>query len=75
MVVRWEIRSESADRRLGGDRETEPPAHPECFVEAKEMSATFQTPNQPGAYRVFAYLYDGKGGAACANAPFAVRQH
>jgi hypothetical protein len=75
LIVRWEIRSESTDRRLGGDRETEPPAHPECFVESKGLNATFQAPTQPGAYRVFAYLYDGKGGAACANAPFAVRAH
>ncbi len=73
LVVRWEIRSESADRRQGGDRETEPPAHPECFVEAKGLGATFRAPTRAGAYRVFAYLYDGKGGAACANVPFAVR--
>jgi hypothetical protein len=73
LVVRWEIRSESADRRQGGDRETEPPAHPECFVEAKGLSATFQAPRRAGAYRIFAYLSDGKGGAACANVPFAVR--
>jgi hypothetical protein len=73
LVVRWEVRSESTDRRLGGDRETEPAAHPECFVEAKGLDATFQAPARPGAYRIFAYLYDGKGGAACANVPFAVK--
>jgi hypothetical protein len=73
LVVRWELRSESADRRLGGDRETEPPAHPECFIEAKGLEATFRAPSRPGAYRIFAYLYDGKGGAACANVPFAVK--
>ncbi len=72
LVVRWEIRSESTDRRQGGDRETEPPAHPECFVEAKGLDATFRAPTRAGAYRIFAYLYDGKGGAACANVPFAV---
>jgi Glycosyl hydrolases family 2, TIM barrel domain len=73
LVVRWEIRSESVDRRLGGDRETEPPAHPESFVEAMGLKAIFRAPTRPGGYRVFAYLYDGKGGAACANAPFAVK--
>jgi hypothetical protein len=73
LVVRWEIRSESADRREGGDRETEPLAHPECFVEAKGLGATFRAPTRAGAYRIFAYVYDGKGGAACANVPFAVR--
>jgi hypothetical protein len=73
LTVRWELRSESVDRRLGGDRETEPPAHPESFVQAKGLEATFRAPAQPGAYRIFAYVYDGKGGAACANVPFAVR--
>ena len=73
LVVRWEVRSESTDRRQGGDRETEPLAHPECFVEAKGLDATFRAPTRAGAYRIFAYLYDGKGGAACANVPFAVR--
>jgi hypothetical protein len=72
VIVRWEIRSESTDRRQGGDRETEPIAHPECFVVAKGMGATFRAPARAGAYRIFAYLYDGKGGAACANVPFAV---
>jgi hypothetical protein len=73
LVVRWEIRSESTDRRQGGDRETEPMAHPECFIEAKGLDATFRAPNRAGAYRIFAYIYDGKGGAACANVPFAVK--
>jgi hypothetical protein len=73
LAVRWELRSESTDRRSGGDRENEPPAHPERLVEAKGLEATFQAPTEPGAYRIFAYLYDGKGGAACANAPFAVK--
>jgi len=73
VVVRWEVRSESVDRREGGDRETEPPAHPECFVEAKGLDGTFRAPTRAGAYRIFAYLYDGKGGAACANVAFAVR--
>jgi hypothetical protein len=74
LVVRWEVRSESVDRREGGDRENEPPAHPECFVQATGLYATLQAPTRPGAYRIFAYLYDGKGGAACGNVPFAVKQ-
>jgi hypothetical protein len=73
IVVRWEVRSESVDRRLGGDREAEPPAHPECFARAKGLAADFRAPSRAGAYRIFAYLYDGKGGAACANVPFAVK--
>jgi hypothetical protein len=73
LIVRWEVRSESVDRRQGGDQEMEPPAHPECFVTAKGLDARFLAPTRAGAYRIFAYLYDGKGGAACANIPFAVK--
>jgi hypothetical protein len=73
LAVRWEIRSESADRRQGGDRETGPPAHPECVVAASGLEATFRAPDRRGGYRVFAFVSDGKGGAACANIPFAVR--
>lgn len=73
LIVRWEIRSESTDRRQGGDRETEPPAHPECFVRTVGPDATFRAPTRAGAYRIFAYIYDGKGGAACGNVPFAVK--
>jgi hypothetical protein len=73
IVARWEVRSESVDRRQGGDREAEPPAHPECLVEAEGLESTFRAPSRAGAYRLFAYLYDGKGGAATANVPFAVK--
>ena len=48
LFVRWEVRSESADRREGGDHETEPMAHPECFVAAKGLGATFRRQPGPG---------------------------
>ncbi len=73
LTVRWEVRSESNDRRQGGDREAEPPAHPEAFVEARGMEFAFKTPAAEGAYRVFVYVYDGKGHAATANLPFFVK--
>jgi hypothetical protein len=73
LTVRWEIRSESSDRREGGDRESEPIAHPEAFIEAKGTQLTFRAPALQGGYRVFAYAYDGKGNAATANVPFFVR--
>jgi hypothetical protein len=73
LTARWEVRSESSDRREGGDREAEPIAHPEAFVEARGTTFTFRAPSLQGGYRVFAYVYDGKGGAATANVPFYVR--
>jgi hypothetical protein len=73
LTVRWEVRSESVDRREGGDREAEPPPHPESFVEAKGMDFRFKAPTLSGPCRLFVFVYDGKGNAATANVPFLVK--
>jgi Glycosyl hydrolases family 2, TIM barrel domain len=74
LTVRWEVRSESMDRREGGDREAEPPPHPESFVEAKGNDFTFKAPTLTGPCRLFVFVYDGKGNAATANVPFLVKE-
>jgi len=73
LLVRWEVRSEISDRKTGGDSETPPLAHPEAFIESKGMHGEFKAPEVPGAYRLFAYVYDQKGHAATANVPFIVK--
>jgi Glycosyl hydrolases family 2, TIM barrel domain len=73
LTVRWKVRSESTDRREGGDREAEPPPHPESFVEARGMDFAFKAPTLTGPCRLFVFVYDGKGNAATANVPFLVR--
>jgi hypothetical protein len=74
LTVRWEVRSESMDRREGGDREAEPPPHPESFVEARGMDFAFKAPTLDGPCRLFVFVYDGKGNAATANVPFLVKR-
>jgi len=74
LTARWEVRSESADRREGGDQESLPPAHPESIVEARGLSLVFRAPSRPGPYRLFVTLHDGRGSAATANVPFLVRE-
>ena len=73
LEFRWELRSESTDRRSGGDREAAPPAHPEAIVNASDSTATLKTPETPGPYRVFVYVLDGHDNAATANIPILVR--
>ncbi len=72
LTVRWEVRSESMDRREGGDRESEPPPHPESIVEAVGKDFAFRAPTLTGPCRLFVFVYDGKGNAATANVPFLV---
>lgn len=69
----WEVRSETNDRKVGGDAENVPQAHPECIVEAKGRRVTFKAPTAPGPYRLFVVIHDGKGGAAAANVCFLVK--
>lgn len=72
LALRWEIRSESVDRHEGGDRESEPSAHPECRINAKGVECEFSSPSRAGAYRLFVFVYDGQGNAATMNLPFRV---
>jgi hypothetical protein len=74
LTYRWELRSESSDRRTGGDREKAPPAHPDCLLSTRGNSAAFVAPSSSGAYRVFVYVVDPGGRAATANIPLLVKQ-
>ena len=69
----WQIVAESTDRREGGDREAVPPSFPECIVKVAGSRAELVAPKRPGAYRVFLYVRDGKGGASADNLPFLVK--
>jgi len=70
--VKWEIRSESTDRRVAGDLEAAPPNHPEAVIEGSTKGARIA--GLPvGHYRVFVEIRDGKGAAAVANLPFEIR--
>jgi len=73
LVVRWEVYQESSDRKSGGDPEQAPPIVPDCILEAAGTHLRFRTPPSPGAYRLFAYIFDSRGNAATANTPFLVK--
>lgn len=68
----WIVKGESTDRRVGGDKEAEPPSYPELIVRASGGEVEFTAPRKPGAYRLFLYVRDGKGGASADNFPFFV---
>ena len=75
LTYRYEILPESTDIKSGGDKESRPDP---ISVEGKDGSTDgtllFKAPRKEGAYRLFTYIYDGKGNAATANFPFYVRK-
>ncbi len=73
LVYRWELRSESTDRRSGGDREQAPPDHPDAIVNVEGHNITLRAPQTAGPYRVFVYVVDGHNNAATANVPILVK--
>ena len=68
----WSVTPESAGRDAKG-REKSPAPVPAAIVKSGEGTAEFRAPSQPGAWRVFLRVTDGKGHAATANAPFQVK--
>jgi len=64
----WEIRSE---KPVKGNKDTI--VYPQDIISQKGDALTFKSPGQAGAYRLFVYVFDGKGKAATANVPFYVK--
>ena len=72
LTYRWDVMEESTEAKIGGDAESKP-AHVEGVIAAPARSEiSLKAPAQPGAYRLFAYVFDGEGHAAHVNIPFFV---
>ncbi|MCE9559863.1 MAG: hypothetical protein K8R88_13050 [Armatimonadetes bacterium] len=70
--VRWLLTGETAVYLTAGQDEPVPPAFPDALVSSTNSKATVKMPAAGGAYRLFAYVDDGKNGAAVANIPLYV---
>ena len=70
--VKWILQYDPMIESVGGDTQATPPTFPEAIVASSNSEATFKMPKFGGAYRVFAFVTDGKGGAAVANVPLLV---
>jgi hypothetical protein len=73
LTYEWQVVGESTDRRSGGDREAVPPVISGCMVGPAGRTAYVRAPDQPGAYRLFVTVRDGRGGGCSENVPFFVR--
>lgn len=69
----WEVRAETKEVSVGGDAESEPPVVNGCVASSKGGEAVIRSPSKPGAYRLFLFVRDGKGGASADNLAFMVR--
>lgn len=70
--VRWVLQYDPMIDAVGGETQATPPTYPEAIVAASNTEATFTVPKYGGAYRIFAFVNDDKGGAAVANVPLFV---
>ncbi len=70
----WEVMRETTDLGHGGDLESVPERLDTLVAGADQAQVTLTAPNEPGAYRLFVYVYDGQGHGAHANIPFFVNE-
>lgn len=71
LTYKWVLLSDSGTIGAGGDPQEAETAIQKS-VKAAGNKAAVTIPTHGGGYRLFAYVYDGKGGAAVANVPFGV---
>jgi hypothetical protein len=71
LTFRWELKPESDATQVGGDYEEAIDSLAGYIGNGDSWTARITAP-EPGAYRLFVYIYDGQGHAAHANIPFLV---
>jgi len=69
---RWEVQRESEADQEGGDAEHIPETIAGLVENAGAGKIVMRAPSDPGAYRLFVYVYDGQRHAGHANIPFLV---
>jgi len=72
IAISWVLQREAAAYGSGGDAEPVPPAYPDAISQNGAERVEVRMPEQPGGYRLFAYVRDDHGGAAVANIPLLV---
>jgi hypothetical protein len=73
LAVEWVLQAEAGRYFTGGDAEAAPPVVAGALTRSSLTGADLKMPAEPGQYRLYATVRDGKGGAATANVPLLVR--
>jgi hypothetical protein len=71
--LEWVMLKEVLVRSQGGAHEDEPDEVQIKVVSDANGEMVFTAPIETGEYRLFAYVYDGKGKAGTANVPFFIK--
>jgi hypothetical protein len=69
LTFQWEIRPEAKYAAYAGQGEEEPKPLT-GNIKNQDAEIRFMSPETPGPYRLFVYVYDGKGHFTTANLPF-----
>jgi hypothetical protein len=72
LTYKWEILSESTEKKIGGDVESRPETLLNTTTDINTI--TVPAPHNEGAYRFFIYVFDGHNHAGTANIPFYVKK-
>ncbi|WP_341989438.1 glycosyl hydrolase [Azorhizobium sp. AG788] len=72
LKVEWQVMAETTARSVGGDLEPVPPVIRDAVHEPSLTGAKIYG-LEPGQYRLFVTVRDGRGAAATGNLPFEVR--
>lgn len=67
LTYRWEIRPEGYDHHIPGSYDY---SITHLLIQKNCNNMQFRAPEHPGAYRLFAYVYDGQQHIATQNIPF-----
>lgn len=68
----WEVKPESDSENTGGDYEEDIVSLDALIPDHYVQTISVNTPEKPGAYRLYVYIGDGKAHVAHANIPFHV---
>ena len=70
LTYHWEIKKEVDPAPYAGQGEIPAEPIPGLIEDTGNSTIQFKAPNEEGAYRLFAYAFDGNGHWAYANYPF-----
>ena len=73
LTIEWKVLAEASEYFTGGDAQNIPIELDGIIMNSSIEGSTLIAP-EPGMYRVYVTVKDGKGSAAVANAPFKVKE-